>query len=87
MNSRPVTRWKDKKRSPPFYDAVQNDDKHKPTYDIDLNFSYLFFNSNKWLTVDYNLNRKDYLNIFIVFRIFDSNLAVNGIFGNENGWI
>lgn len=84
-NSNFVSRWKDKKRSPPFPDADQNDDKREPSYDNDLNSSYILFNPNHWLTVDYNLNGKDYLNIFIVFRIFDTNMALNGIFGNENG--
>ena len=58
----------------------------KPTADDDLNFSYLYFRENQGLTVNYNLNGKNNLNVFIVFRILEvPGAALNGIFGNDNG--
>ena len=60
----------------------------KPTADDDLNFSYLYFREKQCLTVNYDLNRKNNLNIFIVFRILDTpNLVNNGIFGNNDRFI
>ena len=44
------------------------------------------YRAQQCLTVDYNLNGKNNLNVFIVFRILDSpGATLNGIFGNDNG--
>ena len=70
----------------PIYDANQSVESRKPTADDDLNFSYINYRAQQCLTVDYNLNGKNNLNVFIVFRILDSSGAIlNGIFGNDNG--
>ena len=38
------------------------------------------------LTVNYNLNNRNHLNFFIVFRILDGpGATLNGIFGNDSG--
>ena len=76
----------DKKSFTPIYDANQSVESRKPTADDDLNFSYMNYRAQQCLTVDYNLNGKNNLNVFIVFRILDSpGATLNGIFGNDNG--
>ena len=76
----------DKKSFMPIHDANQSVESRKPTADDDLNFSYMNYRAQQCLTVDYNLNNKNNLNVFIVFRILDSPGArLNGIFGNYNG--
>ena len=76
----------DKKSFMAIYDATQGIESRKPTADDDLNFSYMNYRAQQCLTVNYNLNGKNNLNIFIVFRILDSPGAIlNGIFGNDNG--
>ena len=70
----------------PIYDANQSVERRKPTADDDLNFSYIYYRAQQCLTVGYNLNGKNNLNVFIVFRILDSSgTTLNGIFGNDNG--
>jgi len=72
----------DKKSFFPSYDAKQNTESRKPTADDDY-LNYLYFREKQCLTVDYNLNGKNNLHVFIVLRIFGATL--NGIFGNDNG--
>ena len=44
------------------------------------------YRAQQCLTVNYNLNGKNNLNVFILFRILDSpGATLNGIFGNDNG--
>ena len=75
----------DKKSFYPVYDAKQSVQNRKPRALDDLNFSYLHFREKQCLTVDYNLNDKNNLNIFVVFRILDvPGGTINGIFGNDN---
>ena len=70
----------------PIHDANQSVESRKPTADDDLNFSYINYRKQQFLTVNYNLNGKNNLNVFIVFRILDSPGArLNAIFGNDNG--
>ena len=84
-NGDKISKLPDKKSFFPSYDANQNTKNRKPTADDDLNFSYLYFREKQCLTVGYNLNGKNNLNVFIVFRILDTpNLVNNGIFGNNN---
>ena len=76
----------DKKSFYPLYDAKQNTDSRKPAADNDLVYDYLYFRDKQCLTVDYNLNGKNNLNVFIVFRIIEvPGATLNGIFGNDNG--
>ena len=84
-NGEKISKLSDKKIALPSYNAIQNTQSRKPTADDDLNFSYLHFRQKQCLTVNYNLNGKSNLNIFVVFRIFDTpGGTVNGIFGNDN---
>ena len=84
-NGEKISKLSDKKIALPSYNAIQNTQSRKPTADDDLNFSYLHFRQKQCLTVNYNLNDKNNLNIFVVFRIFDTQGGtVNGIFGNDN---
>ena len=76
----------DKKSFMPIHNANQSVESRKPTADDDLNFSYMNYRAQQCLIVNYNLNNKNNLNVFIVFRILDSPGArLNGIFGNYNG--
>ena len=84
-NGEKLSTLSDKKIALPSYNAIQSTQSRKPTADDDLNFSYLHFRQKQCLTVNYNLNGKNNLNIFVVFRIFDTpGGTVNGIFGNDN---
>ena len=70
----------------PSYDAIQTVESRKPRVDNDILFSHLFIRAQQCLTVNYNLNGKNNLNVFIVFRILDSpGAALNGVFGTDNG--
>ena len=70
----------------PIRDANQSVESRKPAADDDIIFSYINYRAQQCLTVDYNLNGKNNLNVFIVFRILDSpDATLNGIFGNDNG--
>ena len=85
-NGDKIANLPDKKSFMPIHDANQSVESRKPTADDDLNFSYMNYRAQQFLTVDYNLNGKNNLNVFIVFRILDSSDAIlNGIFGNDNG--
>ena len=85
-NGEKISKLPDKKIALPSYDAIQNTERRKPTADDDLNFSYMNYRAQQCLTVNYNLNGKNNLNVFIVFRILDSpGATLNGIFGNDNG--
>ena len=85
-NGDKIANLPDKKSFMPIHDANQSVESRKPTADDDLNFSYMNYRAQQCLTVNYNLNGKNNLNVFIVFRILDSSGAIlNGIFGNDNG--
>ena len=85
-NGDKIANLPDKKSFMPIYDANQSVESRKPTADDDLNFSYMNYRAQQCLIVNYNLNGKNNLNVFIVFRILDSSDAkLNGIFGNNNG--
>ena len=85
-NGDKIANLPDKKSFMPIHDANQSVESRKPTADDDLNFSYMNYRAQQCLTVDYNLNGKNNLNVFIVFRILDSpGATLNGIFGNDNG--
>ena len=85
-NGDKIANLPDKKSFMPIHDANQSVESRKPTADDDLNFSYMNYRAQQCLTVDYNLNGKNNLNVFIVFRILNSpGATLNGIFGNDNG--
>ena len=85
-NGDKIANLPDKKSFMPIYDANQSVESRKPTADDDINFSYMNYRAQQCLTVAYNLNGKNNLNVFIVFRILDSpGATLNGSFGNDNG--
>ena len=85
-NGDKIANLSDKKSFIPIHDANQSVESRKPTADNDLNFSYIFFSVRECLTVNYNLNGKNNLNVFIVFRNFHPRVyVINGLFGNDNG--
>jgi len=84
-NGDKISKLPDKKSFFPSYDANQKTESKKPTADDDLNFSYLNFREKQCLTVDYNLNGKNNLNVFIVFRVLEApGGIIIGIFENDN---
>jgi len=84
-NGDKISKLLDKKSFFPSYDANQKTDSRKPTADDDLYFSYLNFREKQCLTVNYNLNGKNNLHVFIVFRILEvPDEKIIGIFGNDN---
>ena len=86
INGTNISILPDKKSFMPIYDATQSSALKQPHVDDDLEFSYLRFYQRHFLNVNYNLNGKNNINIFIVFRIFDhKSTTMNGIFGNNNG--
>ena len=85
-NGEKIRKLLDKKIALPSYDAIQNTGSRKPTADDDLYFSYIYFREKQCVTVNNNLNGKNNLNVFIVFRILEvPGATLNGIFGNDNG--
>ena len=85
-NGDKIANLPDKKSFMPIYDANQSVESRKPTADNDLVYDYLYFRDKQCLTVDYNLNGKNNLNVSIVFRILEvPGATLNGIFGNDNG--
>jgi len=84
-NGAKISKLPDKKSFFPSYDANQKTVSRQPTADDDLNFSYLNFREKQCLTVNYNLNGKNNLHVFIVFRILEVlDGKIIGIFGNDN---
>ena len=85
-NGDKITNLPDKKSFMPIHDANQSVESRKPTADDDLNFSHMNYRAQQCSIVNYNLNGKNNMNVFIVFRILDSpGATLNGIFGNDNG--
>ena len=85
-NGDKIANLPNKKSFMPIYDANQSVESRKPTADNDLVYDYLYFRDKQCLTVDYNLNSKNNLNVFIVFRIIEvPGATLHGIFGNDNG--
>ena len=70
-NGDKISKLPDKKSFFPYIDANHNTESRKPTADDDLNFSYSYFKEKQCLTVNYNLNNRNNLHFFIVFRILD----------------
>ena len=66
-NGDKIANLPDKKSFMPIYDANQSVESRKPTADNNLVYDYLYFRDKQCLTVDYNLNGKNNLNVFIVF--------------------
>ena len=66
-NGDKITNLPDKKSFMPIHDANQSVESRKPTADDDLNFSYMNYRAQQCLIVNYNLNGKNNLNVFIVY--------------------
>ena len=47
--------------------------------------AYFSFNQGECLNVDYNLNNREYISVFIVYTIHSQLVWFNGLWGNENG--
>ena len=47
--------------------------------------AYFSFDAGECLNVDYNLNNKEYISVFIVYSMHDHVTFFNGLWGNENG--
>ena len=78
-NGDKISKLHDKKSFFPLYDAKQSVESRKPTADDDY-FIYLYLREKQCLTVDYNLNGKNNLHVFIVFRIIGYGSGYDDIF-------
>ena len=78
---------RDRKPNAPFLKLEQSDTDKQPVVVANghAGNAYFSFNVGKCLNVDYNLNNREYISVFIVYTIHDHSTTFNGIWGNENG--
>ena len=77
----------DRKPNGPFLKLEQSDTDRQPVVVANghAGKAYFSFNQGECLNVDYNLNNREYISVFIVYTIHDHTTTFNGIWGNENG--
>ena len=78
---------RDRKPNGPFLKLEQSDTDKKPAVGANGhagNFYWVFY-SGECLNVDYNLNNREYISIFIVYVLRIQVSTFNGLWGNENG--
>ena len=78
---------RDRKPNGPFLKLEQSDTDKKPAVGANghAGNSYWVFYSGECLNVDYNLNNREYISIFIVYVLRIQVSTFNGLWGNENG--
>ena len=78
---------RDRKPNGPFPKLEQSDTDKQPVVVANghAGNAYFSFNYGKCLNVDYNLNNKEYISVFIVYSIHDHPTTFSGPWGNENG--
>ena len=78
---------RDRKPNAPFLKLEQSDTDKKPAVGANghAGNSYWVFYSGECLNVDYNLNNREYISIFIVYVLRIQVSTFNGLWGNENG--
>ena len=78
---------RDRKPNGPFLKLEQSDTDKRPVVVANGHAGnvYFSFNYGECLNVDYNLNNKEYISVFIVYSIHDYVTFFNGLWGNENG--
>ena len=77
----------DRKPNGPFLKLEQSDTDKQPVVGANghAGNSYWVFYSGECLNVDYNLNNREYISIFIVYVLRIQVSTFNGLWGNENG--
>ena len=78
---------RDRKPNGPFLKLEQSDTDKKPVVGANGHGgnSYWVLYSGECLNVDYNLNNREYISIFIVYVLRIQVSFFNGLWGNENG--
>ena len=78
---------RDRKPNGPFLKLEQSDTDKKPVVGANghAGNSYWVFYSGECLNVDYSLNNREYISIFIVYVLRIQVSTFNGLWGNENG--
>ena len=76
----------DRKHNGPFLKLERSDTDRQPVVVANghAGKAYFSFNQGECLNVDYNLNNREYISVFIVYTIHDHTTTFNGIWGNEN---
>ena len=77
----------DRKPNGPFLKLEQSDTDKQPVVLANgyAGNAYFSFNVGECLNVDYNLNNKEYISVFIVYSIHDHVTFFNGLWDVENG--
>ena len=77
---------RDRKPNGPFLTLEQSDTNKQPVVVANghAGNAYFSFNQGECLNVDYNLNNREYISVFIVYSLHSQQL-VNTLWGNENG--
>ena len=79
----------DRKPNGPFYHLEQSDTKIQPVVVANsyAGQAYFSFDEDEWLNVDYSLNNKEYISVFIVYTLGgETGLGANGLWGDfKNG--
>ena len=77
----------DRKPNAPFYHLTQSDINKQPVVAPygPAGKAYFSFDAGECLNVDYNLNSKEYISVFIVYSLGRTVTSSNGLWGNENG--
>ena len=78
---------RDRKPNGPFLKLEQSDTDRQPAVGANghAGNSYWAFYRGECLNVDYNLNNREYISIFIVYVLRIQVSTFNGLWGNENG--
>ena len=77
----------DRKPNGPFLKLEQSDTDRQPVVAANghAGNAYFSFNAGECLNVDYNLNNREYISVFIVYSIHSQLVHIKGLWGNENG--
>ena len=78
---------RDRKPNAPFLKLEQSDtDKQPVVANGHAGNAYFSFNPDEWLNVNYSLNDREYISVFIVYTLFRTmtGRVKNGLWGNHN---
>ena len=77
----------DRKPNAPFYHLEQSDTDKQPVAvpNGHAGKAYFSFDVEECLNVDFNLNNKEYISVFIVYSLGNEPTTFNGLWRNENG--
>ena len=74
----------DRKPNAPFYHLAQSDIKTQPVKVANghAGKAYFSFDAGEWLNVNYNLNNKEYISVFIVYGLGGEARGSNSLWGD-----